>query len=82
MGTWSPCVPSGSSFEPRDRSVLDSYARLAAAALDSEAAVVEARRQATTAQALLALSSTLADLSTSEEMAAHLCPHGSVGHRL
>ena len=73
MGTWSPCVPSASSFEPRDRSVLDSYARLAAAALDSEAAVVEARRQATTAQALLALSGKLADLSTSEEMAALLC---------
>jgi diguanylate cyclase (GGDEF)-like protein len=64
--------PESSSFEPRDRSVLDSYARLAAAALDSEAAVVEARRQATTAQALLALSGTLADLSTSEEMAEHL----------
>jgi diguanylate cyclase (GGDEF)-like protein len=64
--------PENSSFEPRDRSVLDSYARLAAAALDSEASVVEARRQATTAQALLALSGTLADLSTSEEMAEHL----------
>ena len=62
----------GSSFEPRDRSVLDSYARLVAAALDSEAAVVEARRQATTAQALLALSGTLSDLSTTEEMAEHL----------
>ncbi len=65
--------PETSSFEPRDRTVLDSYARLAAAALDSEAAVVEARRQATTAQALLALSGKLADLSTSEEMAALLC---------
>ncbi len=65
--------PEGSSFEHRDRSVLDSYARLAAAALDSEAAVVEARRQANTAQALLALSGKLADLSTSEEMAGHLC---------
>ena len=65
--------PGASSFETRDRSVLDSYARLAAAALDSEAAVVEARRQATTAQALLALSGKLADLSTSEEMAALLC---------
>jgi diguanylate cyclase (GGDEF)-like protein len=64
--------PPLSSFQPRERSVLDSYARLAASALDSEAAVVEARRQATTAQALLALSSSLADLSTSEEMAAHL----------
>jgi diguanylate cyclase (GGDEF)-like protein len=61
-----------SFFDPNDRSLLDSYARLAAAALDSEAAVVEAQRQATTAQALLALSSTLAELSTNEEMAEHL----------
>jgi diguanylate cyclase (GGDEF)-like protein len=64
--------PPLSSFHVRERSVLDSYARLAASALDSEAAVVEARRQATTAQALLALSSSLADLSTGEDMAAHL----------
>jgi diguanylate cyclase (GGDEF)-like protein len=62
----------GSSFEPRERSLLDSYARLAASALDSEAAVVEARRQATTAQALLGLSSSLADLVTSEEMTQHV----------
>jgi diguanylate cyclase (GGDEF)-like protein len=45
---------------------------LAASAIDSEAAVVEARRQAETAQALLALSSSLGDLSTSDEMAQHL----------
>jgi diguanylate cyclase (GGDEF)-like protein len=64
--------PAGTSFEPRERSVLDSYARLAASALDSEAGVVEARRQATTAQALLALSSSLASLGTSKEMAQHL----------
>lgn len=60
------------SFEPRERSVLESYARLAASALDSEAAVIEARRQAETAQALLALSSSLADFATSDEMAQHL----------
>jgi diguanylate cyclase (GGDEF)-like protein len=57
------------SFEPRERSVLESYARLAASALDSEAAVIEARRQATTAQALLALSGSLASVASSEEMA-------------
>ena len=60
------------SFEARERSVLESYARLAASALDSEAAVVEARRQAETAQALLALSSSLGGFSTSDEMAHHL----------
>jgi diguanylate cyclase (GGDEF)-like protein len=64
--------PELTPFEPRERMVLDSYARLAASALDSEASVVEARRQATTAQALLALSGSLADLATSEEMAEHL----------
>jgi diguanylate cyclase (GGDEF)-like protein len=60
------------SFEPRERLVLESYARLAASALDSEAEVVEARRQATTAQAMLALSASLASVSTSGEMAQHL----------
>ena len=60
------------SFDARERSVLESYARLAASALDSEASVVEARRQAETAQALLALSSSLGGFSTSDEMAQHL----------
>jgi diguanylate cyclase (GGDEF)-like protein len=60
------------SFDPRERLVLESYARLAASALDSEAAVVEARRQATTAQAMLALSGSLASASSSEEMANQL----------
>jgi diguanylate cyclase (GGDEF)-like protein len=64
--------PEETTFEPRERSVLDSYARLAASALDSEAGVVEARRQATTAQALLALSGALASLAGSGEMAEHL----------
>ena len=64
--------PELNSFEARERSVLESYARLAASALDSEAAVVEARRQAETAQALLALSSSLGGFTTSDEMAQHL----------
>jgi diguanylate cyclase (GGDEF)-like protein len=64
--------PELSSFDARERSVLESYARLAASALDSEAAVIEARRQAETAQALLALSGSLGDFSTSDEMAQHL----------
>ena len=58
----------GGSFEPLERSILESYARLAASALDSEAAIAEARQQATTAQALLSLSSSLADLASTEEM--------------
>jgi diguanylate cyclase (GGDEF)-like protein len=64
--------PEHNSFEARERSVLESYARLAASALDSEASVVEARRQAETAQALLALSSSLGNFLTSDEMAQHL----------
>jgi diguanylate cyclase (GGDEF)-like protein len=58
----------GVSFEPIERSILESYARLAASALDSETSISEARQQATTAQALLTLSSSLADLASTEEM--------------
>ena len=58
----------GGSFEPIERSILDSYGRLAASALDSEASIAEARQQATTAQALLTLSSSLADSASTEEM--------------
>jgi diguanylate cyclase (GGDEF)-like protein len=64
--------PGNGSFELRERSVLDSYARLAASALDSEAAITDARRQAEAAEALLALSSSLADLATNEETVARL----------
>ena len=60
--------PQGGSFEPLERSILESYARLAASALDSEASISEVRQQATTAQALLTLSSSLADLVSTEEM--------------
>ena len=59
------------SFEPLERSVLESYARLAATALDSEAAIsVPVARHA--AQALLNLSSSLADLASTEEMVLRL----------
>jgi diguanylate cyclase (GGDEF)-like protein len=60
--------PQSASFEPLERSILQSYGRLAASALDSEASISEARQQATTAQALLTLSSSLADLASTEEM--------------
>jgi diguanylate cyclase (GGDEF)-like protein len=58
----------GLSFGPIERSILKSYGRLAASALDSEASISEARQQATTAQALLSLSSSLADLTSTQEM--------------
>ena len=63
--------PTGRFF-PQERVVLQAYARLVAAALDSAAAVEEARLQAQTAHALLELSNSLADIATSEEMAVHI----------
>jgi diguanylate cyclase (GGDEF)-like protein len=60
------------SFEPRERSVLDTYARLAASALDTDAAIGDARRQAIAAQALLELSSSLVDLASNEELVIRL----------
>jgi transcriptional regulator with GAF, ATPase, and Fis domain len=52
--------------------VVRTYARLVAAALDSKTFLEEARRQATTAGTLLELSSSLSELTSTEEMAAHL----------
>jgi diguanylate cyclase (GGDEF)-like protein len=64
-------------FKEFERSILESYARLAASALDSERAIVDARQQASTAQALLTLSSSLSELASTEEMVrriAHAVP--------
>jgi hypothetical protein len=55
-------------FDSFEKSVLESYAGLAASALDSYAAIADAHQQATTAQALLALSSALAEVFSIEEM--------------
>jgi diguanylate cyclase (GGDEF)-like protein len=63
--------PTGRFF-PQERVVLQAYARLAAAALDSAAAVEEARLQAQSARALLELSNSLAEIATPEEMAVHI----------
>ncbi len=57
--------------------MLESYARLAASALDSESAIIDARQQTSTAQALLALSSSLTDLASTDELVrriAHAVP--------
>jgi diguanylate cyclase (GGDEF)-like protein len=51
---------------------LDAYARLAATALDSAFALEQARRQAQTAEALLQLSTALAELTSVGELAAKL----------
>ena len=63
--------PTGRFF-PQEQVVLQAYARLAAAALDSAAAVEEARLQTQSARALLELSNSLAEIATPEEMAAHI----------
>jgi len=63
--------PTGRFF-PQERVVLHAYARFVAAALDSAAAVEDARRQAQTAGALLELSNALAEIATTDEMATHI----------
>jgi diguanylate cyclase (GGDEF)-like protein len=63
--------PNGRFF-PQERIVLQVYARLVAAALDSAAALEDARRQAETARALLELSNSLAEIASTDEMAVHI----------
>jgi diguanylate cyclase (GGDEF)-like protein len=65
-------VHPGASFFPQERALLEAFGRLAAAALDSAAAVEEVRRQARASDALLGLASTLAELGTVEEIAARV----------
>jgi diguanylate cyclase (GGDEF)-like protein len=63
-------VPPSSAFH--ERTSLEAYARLAATALDSAFALEEARREAQAAEALLRLSRSLADLTSSVDLAATL----------
>jgi diguanylate cyclase (GGDEF)-like protein len=60
------------TFYPGNRVALEAYARLAASALDSAAALEAARQDATTAHALLDLSTSLAQIVTVEEVATRL----------
>jgi len=59
----------GSLFTSQLRNTLETHARLAAAALDAADAMEEARHQAMSAQALLHLSTSLAGIASTEEMA-------------
>ena len=59
----------GSLFTSPLRNTLETHARLAAAALDAADALEEARHQAMSAQALLLLSTSLAEIVSTEEMA-------------
>jgi diguanylate cyclase (GGDEF)-like protein len=56
-------------FYPQELATLQAYGRLAAAALDSAAALEETRSLANRAEALLALSSALTEIGSSDEMA-------------
>jgi diguanylate cyclase (GGDEF)-like protein len=70
---WLAAIDLGQRrFLAQERTVVRTYARLVAAALDSKTFLEEARRQATTAGTLLELSSSLSELTSTEEMAAHL----------
>ena len=64
--------PNGVGFFPQELATLEVYARLAATALDSATALDDARRQAATATALLELSTAMAELVSTDEMAARI----------
>ena len=59
----------GGVFATQCQGTLETYARLAAAALDAADAVEDARHQANTATILLELSTTLAEIVSTGEMA-------------
>ena len=86
-GKLAALVSPGARFFPEERSVLLSYAELAAAALDAAVALETAKRESSTAHALLALSHQLAGVCTPAETAQRLvdatrgvvsCDHASV----
>jgi diguanylate cyclase (GGDEF)-like protein len=59
----------GGVFSSLSEATLESYARLAAAALDTADALDEARHQANTAQALLELAMSLTEIVSTQDMA-------------
>ena len=59
----------GGVFSSLSQTTLETYARLAAAALDAADALDEARHQANTAQVLLELATSLTEIVSTEEMA-------------
>ena len=58
---WSRSTGRAAASSPQERGILEAYARLAAAALDSATALAESRRQEKTSSTLLALSTSLAE---------------------
>jgi diguanylate cyclase (GGDEF)-like protein len=63
---------SDGCFDPQEVSSLEAYASMAAVALDSASAIDNARRQASTASALLDLSNSLVQQTSVEGLAEHL----------
>jgi diguanylate cyclase (GGDEF)-like protein len=62
----------GGVFASQLQTTLETYAQLAAATLDAADAMEDARHQANTAQVLLELSTSLAEIVDTEEMAARV----------
>jgi diguanylate cyclase (GGDEF)-like protein len=70
---WLAAIDLGQRrFLAQERVVVRTYAGLVAASLDSKTFLEEARRQAKTSGTLLELSSSLSELTSVQEMAAHL----------
>jgi diguanylate cyclase (GGDEF)-like protein len=65
-------LPPGTGFLPAEQPQLDSYAALAAAALDASAALEQSRRRGRIAQALLTLSHELAHQEDERSIAARV----------
>ncbi|HEV7888534.1 MAG TPA: GAF domain-containing protein, partial [Acidimicrobiales bacterium] len=71
-GRLAAVYDEGVTFFPAERDLLASYARLAAAALDSATALAESRQQTATAQVLLDLARQLATVGDEHELAQRL----------
>ncbi len=71
-GTLVAIRGEGVTFQPVERSIFESYTRLAASALDAEWAILVARQQTTAAQALLTLSASLSELASTDEMVSRI----------
>jgi diguanylate cyclase (GGDEF)-like protein len=71
-GRLAAFYPTGMQFFTQERKLLAAYARHAAAALDTAAALDEARRRDRSARALLELAKSLAEVATPDEVARRL----------
>ncbi len=66
--------PRPNRFFEQEIEILDAYASMAAAALDSASALAEARRDATATRVMLQLSTAMAEVTSVEQMANRLAP--------